>query len=75
MSTAIGNHMLGSGKQTCGRGIVRNVASSVVSHIGNALVNKLASAIRGNGVRITGGRKKTHKVGRPRKATTHRKRR
>ena len=59
MSTAIGNHMLGTGKRPCGRGIVRNVASSVVSHIGNALVNKLASAIRGNAVRITGGRKKT----------------
>ena len=57
--------MLGSGKRRCGRGIVRNVASSVVSHIGNALVNKKASAIRGNGVKITGGRKK--RVGRPRK--------
>ena len=67
--------MLGSGKRTCGRGIVRNVASSVGSHIGNALVNKLASAIRGNGVRITGEGKRKKRVGRPRKATAHRKRR
>ena len=61
MSTAIGQQKIAGGKRRCGRGIVRNVASSVVSHIGSALINKLASAIRGNGVRITGEdkRKKT----------------
>ena len=72
MSTVIGSRMVnGAGVRyhTMGSGAVRNVTSAVVGHVGHALVNKLASAIRGSGHLITGqGRRKTHKkVGRPRR--------
>ena len=74
MSTTIGSHMLGSGKRTCGRGIVRNVASNTLRYFGHKAVDAAADAMKGNGVKITGqGRKR--RVGRPRKAATHRKRR
>ena len=49
-----------------GSGVVRNIASSVVGTVGNALVNKIVSAIKGDGFKIAGeGRKR--RVGRPRK--------
>ena len=68
MSTAIGKRMIdGAGVKyhSAGGGIARNVASSVVGSIGHALVNKIASAVKGSGFKIAGEGKK--KVGRPRK--------
>ena len=54
-----------------GNGVVRDVGSAIVGTIGHALVNKLASAVKGSGYRITGeGKKKPgrpRKVGRPKK--------
>ena len=78
MSTVIGSRMVnGAGVKyhTMGRGAVRNVTSAVVGHVGHALVNKLASAIRGSGHLITGEGAK-RKVGRPTKknATAYKKR-
>ena len=76
MSTVIGRRMVdGSGIKyhSRGSGVVRNIASSVVGSIGNALVNKLASAIKGDGFKIAGeGRKR--RVGRPRKVGRPKKR-
>ena len=73
MSTAIGKRMIdGAGVKyhTVGNGVVRNISSAIVGTIGHALVNKLASAVKGSGYRITGEGKKK-KAGRPK---THRKR-
>ena len=78
MTTVIGSRMVnGAGVKyhTMGSGAVRNVTSAVVGHVGHALVNKLASAIRGSGHLLTGqGRRKApkkvghkKKVGRPKK--------
>ena len=74
MSTAIGKRMIdGAGVKyhTVGNGVVRNVSSAIVGTIGHALVNKLASAVKGSGFKITGqGKKKPgrpRKVGRPKK--------
>ena len=87
MSTVIGSRMVnGAGVKyhTMGSGAVRNVTSAVVGHVGHALVNKLASAIRGSGHLITGqghkkkvGRPKTvaKKVGRPKKIARPKKKR
>ena len=80
MSTAIGNRMIsGAGSRGCGvkyhstgSGIVRNIASSVVGSLGRALVNKLEGAIKGNGFKLSGGRKRH--VGRPRKVGRPKKR-
>ena len=72
MSTTIGNRMIngysGSGVKyhSTGGGVARNIASSVVGTIGHALVNKLATAVKGSGYRITGEGKKK-KAGRPKK--------
>ena len=80
MSTAIGQRMMGAGSRGCGvkyhstgSGIVRNIASSVVGSLGRALVNKLEGAIKGNGFKLSGGKKKKH-VGRPRKVGRPKKR-
>ena len=42
-------------RATRGRG-VRKTASTVVKHIGHALVDKLAGAIAGSGYKLAGGR-------------------
>ena len=74
MSTTIGNRMInGAGVKyhTVGNGVVRDVGSAIVGTIGHALVNKLVSAVKGSGFKITGqGKKKPgrpRKVGRPKK--------
>ena len=72
MTTKIGSRMVnGAGVKyhSMGSGAVRNVTSAVVGHVGHALVNKLASAIRGSGHLLTGqGRGKApKKVGKPKK--------
>ena len=70
MSTAIGKRMIDGGSvkyHSTGNGVVRNIASAVVGHVGNALVNKLASAIKGSGMKITGEGRKKKKAGRPKK--------
>ena len=56
MSTVIGSRMVnGAGVKyhSMGSGAVRNVTSAVVGHVGHALVNKIASAIRGSGYLLT----------------------
>ena len=85
MSTVIGSRMVnGAGVKyhSMGSGAVRNVTFAVVGHVGHALVNNIASAIRGSGHLLTGeGRRKAHKkVGRPKrvgrpKKVVHRKKR
>ena len=68
MSTTIGNRMIdGAGVKyhTVGNGVVRDVGSAIVGTFGLALVNKLASAVKVSGFKITGQGKK--KLGRPRK--------
>ena len=71
MSTAIGKRMIdGAGVKyhTVGNGVVRNISSAIVGTIGHALVNKLASAVKGSGFKITGeGKKKKKRQGRPKK--------
>ena len=74
MSTAIGHRMIGSGVKlhsACGNGLGRTIASSLIGSLGNALVGKIAKAVKGDGFKLTGGRKKRcgrpKKVGRPKK--------
>ena len=71
MSTAIGKRMIdGAGVKyhTVGNGVVRNISSAIVGTIGHALVNKLASAVKGSGFKIAGeGKKKKKRQGRPKK--------
>jgi len=74
MSTAIGQRMIGSGVKlhsACGNGLGRTIASSLIGSLGSALVNKIASAVKGGSFKVTGGRKKRvarpRKVGRPKK--------
>ena len=69
MSTTIGKRMIdGAGVKypTVGNGVVPDVCSAIVGTIGHALVNKLASAVKGSGFKITGQGKKK-KAGRPKK--------
>ena len=40
-------------RRTCGRGIIRNIASAGTRALGNFLVNKLANVIAGSGKRRT----------------------
>ena len=78
MSTAIGKRMIDGGAvkyHSTGGGVARNIASSVVGHTGHAIVNKLASAVKGSGWKVagTGVKRKAHKkAGRPK--THHKKR-
>ena len=73
MSTAIGSRMIkGDGVKyhSTGNGMARDLASNVISYIGHAGINKLASLVKGSGHKVTGtGHKK--KAGRPKK--THKK--
>ena len=53
-------------RTTRGRG-VRKTASTVVKHIGHALVDKLAGAIAGSGYKLAGGRHHVkHHIRKPR---------
>ena len=52
-----------------GRGPIRRVTGSIVGSIGHALVNRLASAISGNGYKPTGTGIRHHR--RPRHTLTH----
>ena len=75
MSTTIGNRMISGGAvkyHTTGCGIGRNIASALIGSLGNALVGKIASAVKGGSYKLTGGRKK--RVGRPRKVGRPKKR-
>ena len=73
MSTAIGSRMIkGDGVKyhSTGNGMARDITSDVISYIGHAGINKLASLVKGSGYKVTGtGHKK--KAGRPKK--THEK--
>ena len=73
MSTAIGSRMTkGDGVKyhSTGNGMARDIASNVISYIGHAGINKLASLVKGSGYKVTGtGHKK--KAGRHNK--THKK--
>ena len=77
MSTVIGSRMVNGGSvkyhSTAGNGAVRNIASSVIGTLGHALVNKISSAVKGTGFKISGEGKHKNKVGRPKKAKTHKK--
>ena len=70
MSTAIGNRLVnGSGvKYHSGQGIARTIASKAFELGANAVVQKIAGAIKGSGFKLAGTGKR--KVGRPK---THRK--
>ena len=73
MSTAIGSRMIkGDGVKyhSTGNGMARDIASNVISYIGHAGINKLASLVKGSGYKVTGGAHKK-KAGRPKK--THKK--
>ena len=68
MSTAIGYKMAGGGVKyhTAGNGIIRDVASQAINHLGHQLVNVIARKVKGEGYKLSGeGRKR--KPGRPRK--------
>ena len=76
MSTVIGSRMVkGEGVKyhSVGSGMVRDIASEVVGYIGHAGTNKLKSLIKGSGFKISGEGKHKKKVGRPKKAKTHKK--
>ena len=75
MSTVIGNRMISGGAvkyHSAGCGLGRTIASSLVGSLGNALVGKIASAIKGGSYKLSGGRKR--KPGRPRKVGRPKKR-
>ena len=64
MSTAIGRRMIDSGGVNAyqGAGIGRTIASKAFEVAANAAVQKVANLIKGQGIKITGGRKrKAHK--------------
>ena len=73
MSTVIGSRMIkGDGVKfhSTGNGMATDIASNVISYIGHAGINKLASLVKGSGYNVTEtGHKK--KAGRPKK--THKK--
>ena len=76
MSTVIGSRMVkGEGVKyhSVGSGMIRDIASEVVGYIGHAGTNKLKSLIKGSGFKISGEGKHKKKVGRPKKAKTHKK--
>ena len=76
MSTVIGSRMVkGEGVKyhSVGSGMIRDIASEVVGYIGHAGSNKLKSLIKGSGFKISGQGKHKKKVGRPKKAKTHKK--
>ena len=76
MSTAIGSRMIkGDGVKyhSTGNGMARNIASNVISYIGHAGINKLASLVKGSGYKLTGTGAHKKKAGRPKKAKTHHK--
>ena len=52
MSTSIGSRMIkGDGVKyhSTGNGMVRDIASNVISYIGHAGINKLSSLVKGSG--------------------------
>ena len=64
MSTVIGHRMIDGGSvkyHSTGQGVARNIASSVVGTVGNALVSAIAKKIKGDGWKIAGGKKKAKK--------------
>ena len=76
MSTAIGSRMIkGDGVKfhSTGNGMARDIASNVISYIGHAGINKLASLVKGSGYKLSGGAHvgRPKKLGRPKK--THKK--
>ena len=73
MSTVIGDRMLSGGavKYHRGQGIARNIASSVIGSVGNALVSAIAKKVKGDGFKVTGMGKK--KAGRPKKTNKKKK--
>ena len=66
MSTVIGHRMVEGGSvkyHSTGQGVARNIASSVVGTVGNALVSAIAKKIKGDGWKISGqGKKKPKKT-------------
>ena len=73
MSTAIGSRMIkGDGVKynSTGNGMTRDIASNVISYIGHAGINKLASLVKGSGYKLSDGTHKK-KAGHPKK--THKK--
>ena len=75
MSTDIGSRMIkGDGVKfhSTGNGMARDIASNVISYIGHAGINKLASLVKGSGYKLSGGAHKK-KAGSPKKAKTHHK--
>ena len=70
MSITIGKRMIdGAGVKyhSVGSGVVRIVGSAIVETFGHALVNKLATAVKGSGFKIAGEGKKKKRQGRPKK--------
>ena len=66
MSTVIGQRIVRGGAVKChtaGNGLGRTIASSLIGSLGNALVGKIAKAVKGDGFKLT----KLTKVGRPKK--------
>jgi hypothetical protein len=65
MSTVIGKRMIdGAGVKyhSAGNGLARNVASSLIGSVGNALVNAIAKKVKGDGFKVAGeGNKKKAK--------------
>ena len=51
--------------------MARDIASNVISYIGHAGINKLASLVKGSGYKLTGTGAHKKKAGRPKK--THKK--
>ena len=75
MSTDIGSRMIKGDAviyHSTGNGMARGIASNVMSYIGHAGINKLASLVKGSGNKVTGGqRAHKKKAGHPKKAKKH----
>ena len=77
MSTSISSRMVkGDGVKyhSTGNCMARGIASNVISYIGHAGINKLASLVKGSGNKVTGGqRAHKKKAGHPKKTKSYKK--